>query len=169
MSIYTILALDIHTPLSSLVPYIYICYWTMAHNPRGGTNISTVQDQPESRLSVSRSHSRRGSDVLEATELSRIRSNYSRATDSYLRATSSTSSSSPTGLWLWKYAIWKFWKSQISVIVPHVASRDHLGMYAITVSLTCHVYFHFAYRSDAEGSLRQPPNAASPAYLYYPH
>ncbi len=116
----------------------------MAHNPGGGTSISTVQDQPDSLYSVPPSHSRRGSDALEATELARIRTNYSRATDSYRRAPSSSSQASPTGLWWWKYAIWKFWNSQISIIVPHVSCRDHLGMCALTISLTCHVRLRLA-------------------------
>jgi hypothetical protein len=148
----------------------------MARNPDEATSTLAVQDQPESRRSVpQQSHSRCGSDVLEATELSRIRTQYSRATESYRRAPSSTSQASPTGLWRWKYAIRKIWKNQISIIVPHEACRDHLGMYAITISLTCHVYFHLALRSvkslqswNAEGSLRPPPNAASPVFLYYP-
>lgn len=142
----------------------------MAQNPDGGTSISTIQDQPESRLSLSQSQSRRRSDALEATELSRIRTNYSRATDSYRRAPSSTPAS-PTRLWRWKYAVRKFWWSQISIVVPHAACRDHLGMYAITTSLICHFYFRIAYRSvqviqpwSAEGSLRQPPSAASPMF-----
>jgi len=101
----------------------------MAHNPCEATSISTVQDQRESRHSLSQSGSRRGSDVLEATELSRIRSNYSRATDSYRRASRPNAQASPaTGMWRWKHTIHKFWKDQISVIVAHEACRDHLGM-----------------------------------------
>lgn len=146
----------------------------MAHNPGETSNSSTAQDQPEPRHSVSQSRSRRGSDVLEATELTRIKTNYSRATDSYSRAQGSIARASPTGVWRWKNAIYKFWRDQISTIVAHEACRDHLGMYAITTSLVCHIYFHFAYRSvqgiqswNAEVSLRKPPNAASPAFLYY--
>ena len=111
----------------------------MAHNPGEATSTTTVQDQPESSQSVSQSRSRRGSDVLEAIELSRIRSNYSRATDLHRRATGSVAQASPTGVWRWKHAIYKFWKDQINIIVAHEACRDHLGMYSITISLTCSV------------------------------
>jgi hypothetical protein len=79
------------------------------------------------------SQSREASNTLEATELSRIRTNYSRATASHRQqaASNSASRAPPTGLWRCKYAITKFWNRQISVIVPHEACRDHLGMYAI--------------------------------------
>ena len=107
----------------------------MAHNPGEASSSSTAQDQPEPHHSVSQSRSRRGSDVLEATELSRIRKNYSRATDSYRRAQGSIARAPPTGVRHWKHAIYKFWKDQISTIVAHEACRDHLGMYAITTSL----------------------------------
>jgi hypothetical protein len=119
----------------------------MALSPSEVTSIPTVQNQPESRHSVSQSRSRYGSDVLEATELSRIRSNYSRATDSYRAASGSIARASPTGVWRWKHAIYQFWKGQISIIVAHEACRDHLGMYAITIYLIYHVYFRLAHRS----------------------
>jgi hypothetical protein len=99
----------------------------MAHSPGEAADNSIVQDQPNSGHSVSLSH--HGSDLLEATELSRIRTQYSRATASYRRASGSTSQASPTGLWRLRYAIWKFWRNQISVIVAHEACRDHLGTY----------------------------------------
>jgi hypothetical protein len=74
---------------------------------------------------------RRDSNALEATGLSRIRRQYSRASLSH-HATSVTLSQRSTPLSGWakvKYAVSKFWKNQISVIVDHNACRDHLGMY----------------------------------------
>jgi hypothetical protein len=127
------------------------------NNPGQGTGISIDQDQPEFHRSNSQSHSRRGSDVLEATELARIRSDYSRATDLYGRASSSASRASPTGLGRWKHTIAKFWRSQISIVVPYVACRDHLGMYCTLcyhntlTYLICSRLAHRSYKAHAFG------------------
>jgi len=100
----------------------------MAHDSDEATSTLRAQEQADSRPSVS---TRRGSDVLEATELSRIRTQYSRATDSYRAASGSTSQATPTGPRKLKSVISKFWNNQISIIVAHEASRDHLGTCAI--------------------------------------
>jgi hypothetical protein len=74
---------------------------------------------------------RRDSSALEATELSRIRRQYSRVSSSHHTAsfTVSRRSTSLNGWAKIKYTMSKFWKNQISVIVDHDACRDHLGMH----------------------------------------
>jgi len=64
----------------------------------------------------------------EATELARIRSNYTRAS-SYHHAGSSVGSSKPDGLLeRFNYTIRVFWRRQISITVPHSTCRDHLAL-----------------------------------------
>jgi len=68
-------------------------------------------------------------DAREATELTRIQRNYSRASASYQRQGSSTSSRKPTTLLeRFTYGVSKFWRHQVSVTVPHVTCRDHLAL-----------------------------------------
>jgi hypothetical protein len=102
----------------------------MADDPDEGPGTSTTPDQRDARPSTSRSRS--GSDGLEATELSQIRTQYSQTSNSYRRdGRKLNSQNPPPGFGKLKYAITKFWNNQISVIVPHEACRDHLGTYAV--------------------------------------
>jgi hypothetical protein len=81
---------------------------------------STVHEPPDSQ------NPSRDSDALEATELSRIRRQYSRASSSHL----AVSVTVPQGGWeRVKHTISKFWRHQISVVVAHDACRDHLGVF----------------------------------------
>jgi len=102
----------------------------MAHDSGEASTTLKAPEQADS-LGLGSTSRRRGSDILEATELTRIRTQYSRATDSYHATSGSISHANPTGLARLKYVISKFWNNQISVIVAHEASRDHLGMCAI--------------------------------------
>ncbi len=62
-----------------------------------------------------------------ATELARLRRNYSRAS-SYHHQGSSTASKKPTtGPQRFIYGLKKFWRRQISIVVDHHTCRDHLG------------------------------------------
>ncbi|KAH7391338.1 hypothetical protein BKA64DRAFT_100871 [Cadophora sp. MPI-SDFR-AT-0126] len=64
----------------------------------------------------------------EATELARIRSNYTRAS-SYHHAGSSIGSSKPDRLLgRFNYTIRVFWRRQISITVAHSTCRDHLAL-----------------------------------------
>ncbi|TVY42720.1 hypothetical protein LSUB1_G003206 [Lachnellula subtilissima] len=64
-------------------------------------------------------------DRLEATELARLRSNYSRVSR---RSNHTIAVMKPaTFLGLLTYNIKKFWKNQVSISVDHEACRDHLG------------------------------------------
>ncbi|KAH6711501.1 hypothetical protein BKA61DRAFT_92049 [Leptodontidium sp. MPI-SDFR-AT-0119] len=63
----------------------------------------------------------------EATELARIRSNYTRAS-SYHQAGSSIASAKPDGLLeCFSHTVRAFWRRQISITVAHSTCRDHLG------------------------------------------
>lgn len=67
-------------------------------------------------------------DAREATELARVRRQYSRASTSRLQG-SSTTSHRPTSIrGRFRYSVTKFWKHQVSIVVPHDTCRDHLGM-----------------------------------------
>jgi len=75
----------------------------------------------------------------EATELARIRSNYTRAS-SYHHAGSSVGSSKPDGLLeRFNYTIRVFWRRQISITVPHSTCRDHLVWEKTRDHAPCHV------------------------------
>ena len=129
------------------------------------TSASKVQQQDFPRAESS---SHRASDVLEATELSRIRTNYSRATAAHHEhaASNSITRRPPTGLWKLKYAITKFWNNQISVIVAHEACRDHLGMYAIqSLIVSLDKDPDKDYRT--EGCFRNLSYAAGLGFLYF--
>ncbi|CZS99085.1 uncharacterized protein RAG0_07562 [Rhynchosporium agropyri] len=68
-----------------------------------------------------------GTDAREATELARLRSNYTRAT-SYRQAGLSVASIKPDGfLERFSYTVRAFWRRQISITVAHETCRDHLG------------------------------------------
>ncbi len=76
----------------------------------------------------------------EATELARLRSNYSRAS-SYRQQGSSIASRKPEGLLeCFIYNTKAFWRRQVSVTVAHSTCRDHLGMspLAYTFILSSH-------------------------------
>lgn len=66
------------------------------------------------------------SNNLEATELRRIKSRYTSSTA--IRRPASITPRPNSGLGLVRYEVSKFWKNQISIIVPHDTCRDHLGM-----------------------------------------
>jgi hypothetical protein len=88
----------------------------------------------------------------DPTELSRIRSNYSRATASYREQAASVLTIPPkprTGIRKLSHAVKHFWAHQISVIVPHAACRDHLGMYAY-VTYLCNAHVCTRARASAE-------------------
>ncbi|CZT47046.1 uncharacterized protein RSE6_16079 [Rhynchosporium secalis] len=69
-----------------------------------------------------------GTDAREATELARLRSNYTRAT-SYRQAGSSVASIKPDGfLERFSYTVRAFWRRQISITVAHETCRDHLAL-----------------------------------------
>lgn len=143
----------------------YVYNLAMAHDLGEATSASIVRDQVQSPHSVSLSH--RESDLLEATELSRIRSQYSRTTDLYRRASSSNSRASPRGLRRLTYAIWKFWRNQISVVVAHEACRDHLGMYQIlSRTIISMRTLYLAYRTRSLlGSVPGNPARASVSHM----
>jgi len=61
----------------------------------------------------------------EAMELAHIRSTYSRASRQV--ALSTASSKPSTFLGHLTYNLSKFWRHQISIVVPHSTCRDHLG------------------------------------------
>jgi hypothetical protein len=89
--------------------------------------IAQVQDSRPREVT----NPRRDINDLEVVELSRIRTDYRRATASYHTASVRTSTGPPTGLRWLKHAVSKFWRSQISMVVAHEACRDHLGTSAI--------------------------------------
>lgn len=63
-------------------------------------------------------------DALEATELERLRHNYSRAS-----ASRRSGSTKPvTLLERFTYNVKQAWKHQVSITVEHSSCRDHLGM-----------------------------------------
>lgn len=71
--------------------------------------------------------------ALEATELNRLRLQYSRVSSH--RPAPSTLTPKPTTLFGRSiYAIKKFWRHQISVKVDHSTCRDHLG---VCVQFSC--------------------------------
>ncbi|KAH9220506.1 hypothetical protein DL95DRAFT_329108 [Leptodontidium sp. 2 PMI_412] len=64
----------------------------------------------------------------EATELARIRSNYTRAS-SYHQAGSSIASAKPDGLLeCFSHTVRAIWRRQISITVAHSTCRDHLAL-----------------------------------------
>ena len=68
------------------------------------------------------------SDEREATELARLRRNYSRASSYHQPEANPTRNSKPANLReRLTRGISTFWRRQISVNVPHDSSRDHLG------------------------------------------
>lgn len=81
---------------------------------------------PDGRLSIG----------LEATELAGIRSNYSYASNIENRPAARDLEPKPSGYKRIGYELSKFWRSQISIAVPHVACRDHLGMWVPRVFFT---------------------------------
>jgi len=73
-------------------------------------------------------------DALEATELERLRRNYSRASASR-RSGSTTIARKPVNLLeRFTYNVKKTWKHQVSITVEHSTCRDHLGMYQGSLS-----------------------------------
>jgi len=88
-----------------------------------------AMEAEEPQTSVVAERPRFDGELLEATELARLRRNYSRAS-TYRQPGSSTPSKKPTTLLeRFTYAVSKFWKRQVSVVVPHFSCRDHLGTY----------------------------------------
>lgn len=86
------------------------------------------QDNAEDDQALQLEQSPTQDDRLEATELARLRSNYSRVSR---RSGSTIAVMKPaTFLGLLTYNIKKFWKNQVSVSVDHEACRDHLGMFS---------------------------------------
>lgn len=69
-------------------------------------------------------------DAREATELARLRQNYSRASSySHHRPGPGSISRKPaTALGRFTYSLSRFWRHQVSIVVPHASCRDHLGM-----------------------------------------
>jgi hypothetical protein len=97
---------------------------TSDHNPQALIEQEPDEPLPEAGPETAPAET----DAREATELSRIRSNYMRAT-SYREQGSSTHSKKPTTLpERFTYGISKFYRHQVSVTVPHETCRDHLGM-----------------------------------------
>lgn len=80
---------------------------------------------------------RRGSNVLQATELAKIRKQYSNASTAAQSspAIRRVQAPAPGSLAYLVYQIKKLWRNQISVVVDHEDCRDHLGMYAPLVFL----------------------------------
>jgi hypothetical protein len=74
--------------------------------------------------------------ALEATELARLRRNYSRASSYHTPSTSITTKKPTTVPERFTYSIRKFWRHQVSVTVEHKTCRDHLGMFC----LFCHFF-----------------------------
>jgi hypothetical protein len=73
-------------------------------------------------------------DALEATELERLRQNYSRASASR-RSGSTTIARKPVNLLeRFAYNVKAAWKHQVSITVEHKTCRDHLGMYQGSLS-----------------------------------
>jgi hypothetical protein len=81
-------------------------------------------------------HIDRHSPALEATELARLRRNYSRASSYHPPGTTSTTKKPTTVLERFAYSIKKFWRHQVSITVEHSTCRDHLGMFW----LFCHLF-----------------------------
>jgi hypothetical protein len=100
----------------------------------GSAACNTILHEPEQAEITQPLPTARHPDAnLEATELTRIRGNYTRA--SSLRTprlvVPPVSKETPPLLARVRHAISSFWKNQISVTVGHNACRDHLGMYCI--------------------------------------
>jgi hypothetical protein len=67
-------------------------------------------------------------DARDATELARLRRQYSHVSSHHLQG-SSTAARKPTSiLGRFRYSLSNFWKHQVSIVVPHNTCRDHLGM-----------------------------------------
>ena len=100
---------------------------TSDHNPQA---LTEEPDEPLPNSPTEDSPAER--DAREATELARLRRNYSRAS-SYQQPGPSTASTKPTTfLERFTYGVSKFWRHQVSVTVPHDTCRDHLGMFRNT-------------------------------------
>lgn len=67
-------------------------------------------------------------DAREDTQLARLRRQYSRATSHHQQGSAKTSRKPTTLLKRFKYSLFKFWRHQISIVVPHEACRDHLAL-----------------------------------------
>ena len=96
-------------------------------------NVPDELEEPHQVHLTSPARTSADTSAREATELARIRSNYTR-TSSYRQAGSSTASAKPDGLLeCFIYAVKVFWRRQISITVAHSTCRDHLGMYPLTI------------------------------------
>ena len=81
-------------------------------------------------------------DARDATELARLRRNYSRA--STLQRQASTIPVKPTGhLERFMHLVKKFWGHQISITVAHKECRDHLGAKSLSFLAMILRFKHF--------------------------
>lgn len=118
----------------------------MTTNALGTECTSIVREQPESTSEQQLPETRRTDTLLEATELTRIRSNYSRVSSARLPNASIVPQGPPKGLARVDHAIRSFWKHQISVTVDHAACRDHLGKFkslSPSISLSFCMLLHY--------------------------
>lgn len=96
---------------------------TSDHNPQ-----ALIEEPEEPLPNAPTEDSPAERDAREATELARLRRNYSRAS-TYRQQGSSIASKKPASLLeRFTYGVSKFWRHQVSVTVPHDTCRDHLGM-----------------------------------------
>lgn len=95
----------------------------------GPSNQAQSIEDPDEPLPAQSELSSGQRDALQATELERIRSNYSRASAPHPQRQPRVTARKPTKvLELLDYNVRKFWRSQVSVTVDHECCRDHLGM-----------------------------------------
>jgi hypothetical protein len=73
-------------------------------------------------------HSTAETNAREATELTRLRRRYTDRT----RSSGLPTEKKPTSLIGYSiYAVKRFWRHQVSIVVDHDTCRDHLGMYSL--------------------------------------
>lgn len=123
----------------------------MAETAAQNDGEAPVADEPEEPHLVHLNSPGRSSadrSAREATELARLRSNYTRAS-SYRLQGSSIASTKPNGLLeCFIYTIKAFWRRQISITVAHSTCRDHLGTSLLLNTLYLSIPSHSSYSSS---------------------
>lgn len=113
---------------------------TLDHDPQ-----ALIEEPDETLRNAPTEDSPAERDAREATELQKLRRQYSRAS-TFHQGSSIASKKPETLLERFTYGVSKFWRHQISVTVPHVTCRDHLGMFQEHLSSPVQ---HFHTESDS--------------------
>lgn len=111
--------------------------------------VEETQDSPGDDQALQLEQSPTQDDRFEATELARLRSNYSRV--SQQSGPTIAVMKPATLLGRLTYNVKKFWKNQVSIAVDHEACRDHLGMCSIIFILVIMSSGYFQSRLNSGG------------------